>query len=79
MGAILKRPPFASSRIAANTLGKSKYGKQEPVDRAVHPDKRDGLKVSDDPVVLDRLIGHEVLPCVGLPVVLPIVSTRIDG
>ena len=34
------------------------------------PDKRDGLKVSNDPVVLDRLIRHEVLPCVGLPVVL---------
>ena len=42
----------------AEDAGRIEVGEAEPVNGAIFRDQGSGAKVADDPVVLDRLIGH---------------------
>ena len=52
----MKRPPRSESSKLAKMLGESKYGKQRKSIDPVHPNKGNGLQISNDAVVLDRVI-----------------------
>ena len=61
VGAILKWPPLRASRIAAKTLAESKRGKQNQSIDPSMADEGGRVHVSNDPIVLDRLISHVML------------------